>query len=368
METIQDQWWMNEFSATRSGHVDYISRDGMTAVEVRRSASGSRGLYAGLMGLAIFLQQRPEVERGCLVLLGSRLSLERVKEEWAQTRNTFQDTVAKRLALVYLDDGKTWIDPANDYFQRIAEVFQSAGDRPKNDRKNLYVQVRPRPGKKFYEVFKILLNRWLQKEGPIPLGKLADEVGCSHPTVRNALERDSLRNSISYMSNRSVELRKFPQAAWNELLALAHEIRHTFPFRDRTGNKPDPDSLLNRLNKVEIPSLGLGGVYAARHWHPNFDLHGSPRLDLIYHAPNGEADLQFVKRVDPALTLENSPESSPALVVHVIDRATSQFAKRDNQRLPWADPVETVLDLNEMSLTVQASQLLNYLRPETRLG
>lgn len=368
MEKIHDPWWNNEFSATRSGHVDYVSRDGTTAVEVRQSASGSRGLYAGLLGLAIFLQQRPEVERGCLVLLGSRFSLDRVKEEWAQTRNTFRDTVAERLGLVYVADGETWTDPANDYFQRIAEAFQSAGFHSQNDRENLYVQVRPRPGHKFYEVFKILLNRWLQKEGPIPLGKLADEVGCSYPTVKNALEKDSLRNSVSYTSNRSVELRKFPHAAWNELLALAHEIRHTFPFRDRTGDKPDPDSLLSRLGKLKIPYLGLGGVHAARHWHPDFDLHGSPRLDLIYHAPDGEADLRFVKRLDPALALDNSSEPSPALVVHVIDRATSQFAESDAERLPWADPVETVLDLNEMSLSDQADQLLNYLRPETRLG
>ena len=368
MNSNQDEWWSKEFLAPPNGNVDFISRDGLTAVEVLKSVSGSRGIYAGLMDLAIFLVQRPDIEKGCLVVLGSRLSFERIKEEWKQTRRAFQDSVSARLVLVYIGDDKTWVDPATDYFKRIADVFQSKTDRT-SDGNDLLFQVRPRPGQKFYEVFKVLLNRWLQKSGPIPLGKLADEVGCSYPTVRSALEKDSLNNSISYTSNRSVELRNFPHVAWNELVALTHEIRHSFLFHDRTKGKPDPESLLNRiLNTVDTGNLGLGGVFAARRWHPDFDLHGTPRLDLVYHAPDGNVDLRFVKRIDPALTVDDSNESSPALVIHVIQRASSQFTESDNGGMKLADPVETTLDLYEMSLTVQANQLFNYLRPETRIG
>jgi hypothetical protein len=367
MENFRDEWWCQEFSASESGKIDYLSRDGSTAVEVLKSSPGSRGLHAALMGLAIFLSQKPQVKRGCLVLWRSRLSLERVKDEWANALKTFENSVAKRLALVYFDHDEMWIDPADAYYERIAEVFRSAAET-REDRHGLNIQVRPRPGQKFYEVFKVLLSRWLQKEGPIPLGKLAHEVGCSHPTLKNALERDSLRNSISYTSSRSVELRAFPHVAWNELLALTHEMRNSFRFRDRTGSKSDPESILRRVERSGATNLGVSGVFAARYWHPDFDLHGSPRLDLIYHVPDGQADLRFVKRVDPALTLDNSRESSPALVVHVIDRATSQFAASENERIPWADPVETVLDLVDMSLTVQAGQLLTHLRPETRLA
>jgi hypothetical protein len=145
-------------------------------------------------------------------------------------------------------------------------------------------------------------------------------------------------------------------------------MRNSFRFRDRTGGKPDPEALLSRLERTKAPQLGLGGVFAARHWHPDFDLHGSPRLDLAYHAPDGEAELEFVRKIDPALAMDNALESSPALVVHVIDRATSQFVENTAGRIPWADPVETVLDLCDMSLTVQANQLLAYLRPESRLA
>jgi hypothetical protein len=368
MEDIKDEWWCREFSSSElPGKIDYLSRDGSTAVEVLKSSPGSRGLYAALMGLAIFLSQNPQVRRGCLVVWKSRLSLERVKEEWANALRAFEEPVAQRLALVYFDHDQTWIDPTDAYYERIASAFRSAAEENR-DRHDLNITVRRRPGQKFYEVLKVLLIRWLQEEGPIPLGKLADEVGCSHPTVKNALERDSLRNTIYYTSSRSVELKAFPHIAWKELLALTHEIRNTFRFRDRTGNKPDPESLLRRVERHGNTSIGLSGVFAARHWHPDFDLHGTPRLDIVYHAPNGRADLQFVKQVDPALSLDNSSESSPALVIHVIERATSQFVSRTNEPLPWADPVETVLDLYDMSLTVQANQLLTHLRPEARLA
>lgn len=368
MENIRDEWWCREFSSSElPGRIDYLSSDGSTAVEVLKSSPGSRGLFAALMGLAIFLSQNPRVKRGCLVVWKSRLSLERVKEEWANARNTFEDRVAHRLALVYFDSDETWIDPADAYYERIAEVFRSAAEES-HDRHGLEIRVRPRPGQKFYEVLKVLIIRWLQKEGPIPLGKLADEVGCSHPTVKSALERDSLRNSVSYTSSRSVELRAFPHVAWKELLALSHEMRNTFRFRDRTGGKSDPESLLRRVERYGATNLSVSGVFAARYWHADFDLHGSPRLDLVYHAPDGQADLRFVKRVDPALSLDNARESSPAMVVHVIDRATSQFTLGTNEQMPWADPVETVLDLYDMSLNSQANQLLTHLRPETRLA
>ena len=124
---------------------------------------------------------------------------------------------------------------------------------------------------------------------------------------------------------------------------------------------------MRRLEKTKPRHLALGGVSSARFWHPDFDLNGTPRLDLLYHAPGGEADLEFVKKLDPALTLDDDLSASPALVIHPIVRAASLFAESTGGRIPWADPVETVLDLSDMSLTAQANQLLTHLRPEVRL-
>jgi len=337
------------------------------AVRVLESTSARRGLYAALVELAILLGKRPEVKRGCLVLWRCRLSRQRAKAEWDNALNVLDDRVAQRLAIVYVDQGTTWMEPADALNEQIAEVFRLATEEGRR-RHGLEFPVRPRPRQKLHEVFKILLIRWLRGDGPIPLGRLCDEVGCSRPTVRKALERDSLRDAVAHASNRSVTLKMFPRAAWNELLALTREIRNTFQFRDQSGGQPDPEALLRRTEKANVSDLGVSGVFAARHWHPNFNLHGSPRLDLILHAPDGRADLRFVKRVDPALALDEERRFPAALVIHVIDRATSQFAPSRDGGLPWADPVETALDLHEMSLTGQANQLLTHLRPEARLA
>jgi hypothetical protein len=366
MIEIRDPWWCKEFSAFEQGDIDYISRDKRTAVEVKQSSHGSRGLYAATMRLAIFLTHHSHVRRGCLVLNRTRLSLERLREEWYQCKAVFQESVSCRLAIVVVEDRESWIEPDDPYIRRIAQVFESAA----RDRRNggeLCVQVGPRRGQMFYEILKVLICRWLQRQGPIPLGKLAEDVGCSYPTVRKSLERVSLRKFLGFTSSRSVELKAFPHAAWNELLALSPTMRNSLRFRDRTGDKPAPEGLLKRLKKIRQPLLATSGVLAARFWHSDFDLHGTPRLDLVYHAAGGEVDLSFVRRLDPALALDEDMSASPALVVHPVARAASLFVENVNGNLPWADPVETALDLCDMSLTVQANQLLTHLRPETRL-
>jgi hypothetical protein len=126
--------------------------------------------------------------------------------------------------------------------------------------------------------------------------------------------------------------------------------------------------LLKRLERAKPPHLALGGVMAARHWHPDFDLHGTPRLDLEYHAPHGNVDFDFVKTLDPALTRTSDPTETAVLVIHPLVRAASLFSEESAKRLPWSDPVETALDLCDLSLTTQANQLLTHLRPEVRLA
>lgn len=366
METTQNSWWCNEFSAAGQREIDYLSHDGRTAVEFLKSSPGSRGLFAATMQLAIFLARNSQVERGCLVLGHTRLSPDRLRKEWDNSKCVLKDSVSCRLTLITVEDGESWTDSDEPYIRRIAQAFEFIAQDQRDHHGHL-VRIGSRPGQKFYEILKLLICRWLQKQGPIPIGRLAKDVGCSSPTVRKSLERVSLRKSLGFTSSRSVELNAFPHDAWNELLALSATMRKSFRFRDKSGDRPNPGGLLRRLEKTKPRHLALGGVSSARFWHPDFDLHGTPRLDLLYHAPGGEADLEFVNKLDPALTLDDDPSASPALVIHPIVRAASLFAESTGGRIPWADPVETVLDLCDMSLTAQANQLLTHLRPEVRL-
>lgn len=200
------------------------------------------------------------------------------------------------------------------------------------------------------------------------IGELKEQVGCSYPTVRKSLSRPSIRHAVRTTSNRGVELKAFPHEAWRELVALANSQATSIHFRDLSGEKQAPLGLLKRLEKEKLPHLALGGVLAARFWHPDFDLNGTPRLDLVYHAPQGKVNLDFVRRLDPALTRVDGSPDSAVLVVHALIREVPSFTERKGSNMPYADPVETALELHDLSLTTQADQLLTHLRSEVRLA
>jgi hypothetical protein len=365
METFHNNWWRKEFSPAANRGIDYISRDGKTALEIKTTANGSRDLYSAVMRLAIFLNRNADVRRACLVLIRSRMSSERLKDEWRSSLAVLQGATAERLRLAVVGGPETWIEPDDAYVQRIAHAFDAQSHEDACGRRDLVQQP---SGQKPYEVLKVLIARWLQKDGPIAIGELAKEVGCSYPTVRKALGKAPLRHALRTATNRSVELKAFPHDAWNELVAFSRVSRVSIRFQDRSGTRPTPQDLLKRLEKLKPPHLALGGVMAARHWHPGFDLNGTPRLDLVCHAPRGTADLSFVQRLDPALKRSDDPSASAVLVVHVLSRAASLFAENSLGALPWADAVEVILDLYDLSLNSQANRLLSHLRPETRLG
>jgi hypothetical protein len=363
-EQPRDAWWQRNFSPTKGGAVDYVARDGRTVVEVKKAPQGTRGLYSGAMQLALSLSNQPEIERACLVLMISRLSMDRLRREWTKIKGVLDPTVSCRLSLVAIGKGDVWVEPDEEFFYRIAQVFQATRTDVLDA---ALASVKPHARHKQLEVLKVLLNRWLLREGAIPIGKLAQQVGCAYPTVKEALSQIEQRQSIVRSSNRSVELARFPMASWRELLALSADMRRTFRYRDVSGEKADPDRLLKRLERMMQSQVAIGGVTAARHWAPEFDLHGTPRLDLLLHAPGDTVDLGFVKKLDPALRrIENSDES-PVLVVRPLQRADPLFDRVSGVGLPFADPVETALDLCNLGLTAQAGQLFAHFRPEVRL-
>lgn len=367
------------FVAADDDRIDYVSDDHRTVIELKQSSPGVRGLRTGLLQLARFLDEHPSVERGCLLLNRSRLSRERLQEEWCATKGVLKKSVSRRLGIIAFEENFQWIDPKDGELQSIAAKFEphltsSSADTRWHSEGTVIRPTRPqrkyalprRPGQKFYEIAKVLISRWLQKMGPIAIGELARQVGCSYPTVSAALKRSSLRRAASHLSNRSVELRAFPHETWSELVALSSTMRPTFRFQDRSGDKRSPQSLLKRLERNTVSHLAVGGVIAARHWHPGIDLHGIPRLDLLYHSCDKRLDLTFVEKLDPALELVDDGLSAD-LVVHVIQRSMPLFVKPNPNGVSLADPVETALDLCELSLIPQADRLLTHLRPEVRL-
>jgi hypothetical protein len=316
-------------------------------VEVKFQTHGFRDLRASLLQRAYWLTSNPK-SRGVLVLVGSRITEEGLQEEWRLAEKVLHPDVVNRLTVAvgrdkqYIglpsdlgDDFCTWLD------QLILE--QSHKGKPRDS---------------FYAIFQILLHQWLLAQGPTTSAWLMETAGCSYPTVRDALRR--LDHYLLRHSDRRVELRYFPKDEWARLLAVSDHVRSTARLADRSGQPRSPESHIRRLEKLNISNLAVGGVIGTKHYYPNLDLVGTPRLDLSLHCPGRNLDLSFIEKLDPALKKVEDPLQPVTVAVHAVRRKDS-FFEPGAGALSWADPVECLLDLHEARLESQAVDFLRAL-------
>lgn len=127
------------------------------------------------------------------------------------------------------------------------------------------------------------------------------------------------------------------------------------------GQPRSADLHLRRLEKLNPPGLAIGGVLGAKHYFPDLDLAGTPRLDLSLHSPGRQLNLEFIEQLDPALKRVEDPLAPANVVMHAVRHADPLFAGREGG-LAWADPLECLFDLYEARLDQQAAQFLEALQ------
>ena len=148
------------------------------------------------------------------------------------------------------------------------------------------------------EILKILVYQWLMKRGSMTSVWLSETTGCNYRTVAKALK--GLGRVILWHSDKSVELRYFPKDAWIRMLAMLDKSRSTIRYADRSGQPRSIESLLRRLKKVKMPEIAVGGTLGARHYYPELDLVGTPRLlTLRFTAPANTRILTLSKTWTP---------------------------------------------------------------------
>lgn len=286
-----------------------------------------------------------------LVLEEPGITESRLREEWKGAAAVLRPELFAQLSMAVRQSGK-WTGiphpPASDKLVLLEQILQHELARKP--------AATARGSEAHQEILRILIHHWLLGKGPITVRALMKISGTSHPTVSRSLER--FGHYIKRYSDRSVELRSFPRDEWSRLLAMSDDVRGTVRFADRSGQARSSESLLRRLRGLHRQDIAVGGVLGAKHYQPSLDLVGIPRLDLSIHAGRKAVDLSFVQRLDPALERTDQREVPPTLVVHSIHRAESLFRPGDDN-LPWADPVECLLDLHEARLESQALEFLN---------
>jgi hypothetical protein len=323
---------------------------GDTVFEVLIETKDARRLRAALMDMAR-IASAENVRRGVLILENPRITDPRLQEEWQGAASVMRPELFTRLSMVIRQAGK-WtgipVPPDASELAVLDEILQHELARKPASAS--------RSSEAHHEILRILIHQWLLGKGPVAINLLMEMSGTSHPTVSRALER--LEHCLKRHSDRSVELRFFPRDEWMKLLAVSDEVRTTVRFTDRSGQARSSESLLRRLRELQRADIAVGGVLGAKHYQPALDLVGNSRLDLSIHSARKAVDLSFVERLDPALERTTRRDQPPTLVIHTIRRAISLFQTDDNS-LPWADPVECLLDLHEARLESQALEFLN---------
>lgn len=355
--------WNDNFRRVKGrANGDFESHDGALLLEVKQNLNSVHGFLASVTQMALWLLENPGIRLGVLVLQVSGVSLGRLQKDYHKMAAILQAPIAQRIALIVIHDAKmqAWIEPETTELRTIERLYRSTfaetGLRATHQTTGVF-----RYNKNYFEAAKVLLARWALQQGTTPIGQLAREVGCSLPTIRNAIGELDREGWIRRTTNRSVEIIEFSRELRTHLMTLRKEFQPTFRFRDVTGSPPDYAMLIDRLPRFRGPDLAVSGVVAARSWYPQFDLNGIPQLHLVVHTTSKQMDLSFMSRWDPALQLAPSRVEHSHVTIRGLTRYESLFQAQAGQ-IAIADPIETWLDLADGGLQREADEMLSFLR------
>ncbi|MBT3202342.1 MAG: hypothetical protein HN350_20775 [Phycisphaerales bacterium] len=387
---ILERMLAEEFNASPAKEVDFVFNDGpmRIAAEVKLRQQGARQIRESLIKIASYVASHEGlVDQAYVFIALRRIGPSRVRHEWKSAMRALKPDIARRLRLVAAVGCEVVVEPpndprANELAQRFCRIVERL-DGPQETHEGHAGKVRSRrigaqsgsPPWKRLETEKVLLSRWILNQGPIAIGALQGQVGCSYPTVQRAIFDLTESGMVERGARRSVRLTKYPRDRWANLIAMQNNVYPTLEFADPTNSSGAPSKLLERLNRMkpsQAPSVALGGVEAARGWTPSFNLNGLPRIDLVIHSPDtrawGAIAQDYVRRLDPGLIPREGEHKyrSATLAIHPLFRKASLFRPSLSHGLHQADPVETIVQLHQMGLTEQAEDMLAYLRSNTR--
>lgn len=311
-----------------------------------------REVRAALLQMAYALESLPGHE-AYLLLVGSGITEDRLRHEWKSLTSVLRPDIARRLTIcLQSDDGLVGIPAGPDAEARQFLEKRTSEIAPPG------ATLLSRPDS-YFVVLKVLLLHWLRRGEPVTTTWLMKTTGFAYPTVANVLKK--MGSLLERTSDRRISLRWFPHEQLQYLVANSLRARSTICFVDRSGKPRSPGEHLRRLRKLALPHVAVGGIMGARHYFPDIDLIGTPRLDLSVHVPGNMLDGGFVRKLDPALQPLGDPLAPASLAIHAVRHAEAFFEPGHHGPV-WADPLECLLDLHEARLEKQATEFLEALK------
>jgi len=364
------------YATGKDGRI-FRSADKCELYEIKLGSRGVRDLRDSALHLATLLAGEPKIRQGYLLASVIRISAARVNEEWEGIKKVMLPAIAARMNLVAVADGTEVKSAALRETPAVEQFLQFAKETSRATGSQAAMAGNSHSMNwKHLEVEKVLLHRWLLKEGPIAIGTLGRQVGCSYPTTMQAIGRLTKNGMIERGRGRSVSLAGYSREQWAELLRRERNVYPPEEFVDPTAEMGAVEWIQRHLDRLNPQGAAMGGVVAARKWDSSFNLNGTPRIDIVLHtpisgSPHGHGWIhtatEFVRHIDPALKRRASQvRGATVLVMHPLYRRESLFLREEPSKLPWADPVDVIYHLNLLGLTVQAGELLHHLRQDAK--
>jgi hypothetical protein len=318
--------------------------------EVKHALRSVNALRAVFLQLAVYLARHQDA-RGFILLDEPLVSDDRLRAEWTGFVSATRPEVAERLSLVKHAERSYLGWPQRPAPDLLEHVRQALHPQP-------LVQGLTLPRADCPSLVLIVLLESLlagTSPGSLTVKSIGQRAGCSYPSVAAALR--GLEPTLRRAPGRGVELRRFPVREWRALVLASRKVRSSRYYRDRSGQPRQAGALMERLARMQLNHVAVGGVAAASAWYPGIDIAGNPRLDLSVHAPGKHVDLGFVQALDPALQEEADPAAPAHLALH-FTRSRESYHTQLAPGLQRAGRVDSLLDLYDLRFDPQADEWL----------
>lgn len=319
--------------------------------EYKARVNDLRLVQSTILSLAKILSEFPD--HTCVFIIdGTKISKSRLWDEWQSLYHLFQPSILKRLRMVVFAKGSI-IDKFgelnNDEIDALVEIREKLS-------KDIFENVYHKKDALF-EILRILLVHWFRRSGSLQLSKLEQLSGYSYPTVAATINK--LDDYLIRYSDRSVELKSFPQRNWLKLITMSDETRLVFGY---WAYRPKSmEDLIKRVQERHENDIAFGGIIGARYYLPGIDLVGIHRIDLTVLKWDSSKIETLIRELDPGLKkIERG--TLPQVVVHNLTRSESLFSQ--GEKFNIADEVECLLDLHEARLESPFSDLLEHCKEQ----
>jgi len=330
---------------------------GAVLVEFKKTHS-MRDVRHALLTLAYLIRREPPSTTAVCVLVDSRLSDNRLRDELQQLRQVIHPEIASRVH--YLvdkgDAGRNIVAFSGSLTDAPADFYpwleaQVAAERVRGQGP----QLPPRQG-----VIAALAQLRLRNLAPVTIKHLQEVCDVSYPTVAAVLKELTQKGWLEDTGERGVRLRPLTVGEWMELAQDHARLRKAQLFIDPTGQS-EPEQMTRRLARLQaskkLPrSVRVGGVLGATGHFPELDITAAPRLDISVDAEPA----RVVALLDAGLQPKTRPEQRVALAVHVTHEPLGD-EQRPGSEPRLASELECLADLIEMGYTREASEMARHM-------